>query len=346
MMNDRNKTFGPLSRADVAVVIVCILFLVATGYAADSLLREYERRVACGANLRALATAQTIYANDYEDEFAVQGRGLGRWGKTTPDWYDPDKEWKWGADNELTVGASLYLLVREADVDPEKFVCPGSSEKPFDGSNPNEAALEELWDFGAVDYGDTGPKNCVSYSYQQPYSPFSADSTKSWAYAVMSDKSPWYDSSIRKGTPSDSDWKEHVGYIFWNDAVRGDRDWQLRVGNSQRHWRDGQNVMFTDGHVEFVLRPDVGVKHDNIFTPAGGPDSSIADYVRIGQMPVPYGIGYGEPTTSDDSFLVNDDENNPCYADQPGDMNGDCNVDVQDLAVISEHWLESTRVED
>ena len=72
------KILGQLSRADVAVVLICILFLAMTGYAADSLLREYERRVACGSNLKALGTAQVVYANDYQDEFAVQGvRFLG-----------------------------------------------------------------------------------------------------------------------------------------------------------------------------------------------------------------------------------------------------------------------------
>ena len=334
-----------MSRADVIAVSVCLLFLGAVGFATDNLLQEYERRVACGANLRALVAAHVIYANDYEDEFPRQGGGgNNRWTSTTPGWSNPAKDWS--GDDDVTVGASLYLLVREADVNPGIFVCPSSLEKAFDGDNPSGLDLVELWDFGSIDYLNTGPKNCVSYSYQQPYSDYPADGTKSWSYAVMSDRSPWYDSTIRKGTPSDGDWKEHVGYIVWDDAVRGDRDWQLEVGNSRTHWRDGQNVMFGDGHVDFTLRPDVAVRHDNMFTPAGGADESSPDYIRIGQMPAPYGIGYGEPMSSDDSFLVNDDENNPCYADQPGDTNADCNVDMKDLAVIVEHWLESTRVED
>ena len=338
------KTSGQLSRADVIAVFVCLLVLGAVGFATDNLLQEYERRVACGANLRALATAHVVYANDYEDQYVVQGRGGGRWAKTTPGWANPAKDWS--GESELTVGASLYLLVRESDVAPESFVCPGSLEKPFDGDNPDGVDILELWDFGSIDYHNTGPKNCVSYSYQQPYSPYPAHGAKPWSYVVMSDKSPWYDSTIRKGTPSDGDWKEHVGYIVWDDAVRGDRDWQLEVGNSRTHWRDGQNVMFADGHVDFVLRPDVAVRHDNMFTPAGGLDGSSPDYIRIGQMPDPYGIGYGEPMSRDDSFLVNDDENNPCYADQPGDINGDCNVDMGDFAILSEYWMESTRVED
>jgi prepilin-type processing-associated H-X9-DG protein len=338
-------TAGRLSRAEVIVIALCVLTAAVVVNATDDLLQEYERRIACASNLKALATAQCVYANDYEDRFARQrGWQASHWTRTTPGWDDPQKVWGW-QNSEVTVGASLYLLVREVDVNPALFVCPASGQRAYDGSNPNDVDMLELWDFGSIDYKGTGPKNCVSYSYQMPYSPYAADQGRPWSFAVMADRSPWYDSAIRKGTPSEGKWKEHVGYIVWDDAVRGDRDWQLEVGNSETHWRDGQNVFFADGHVEFVLRPDVGVRQDNIFTPQGGAEGGGPDFRRMGQMPHPYGIGYGQPQTEDDSFLVSDDENNPCSADQPGDLNADCSVDMGDLAALSEHWLESTRVD-
>lgn len=40
----------------------------------------------------------------------------------------------------------------------------------------------------------------------------------------------------------------------------------LRMGNSPNHQRDGQNVMFADGSVQFFNSPFVGVGFDNIFT--------------------------------------------------------------------------------
>src|SRR5262249_30866373 len=49
----------------------------------------------------------------------------------------------------------------------------------------------------------------------------------------------------------------------------------FKTWNSNNHNADGQNVAFSDGHVEFARRPDVGQDSDNIFTwnPAtrGGP---------------------------------------------------------------------------
>ena len=71
---------------------------------------------------------------------------------------------------------------------------------------------------------------------------------------------------IEGGFGSDFDWKHRVDLIVWNDLIRGDRDWQLQVGNSFTHQRQGQNVTYGDGHTSYEERSDIGVKHDNIST--------------------------------------------------------------------------------
>jgi prepilin-type processing-associated H-X9-DG protein len=40
----------------------------------------------------------------------------------------------------------------------------------------------------------------------------------------------------------------------------------MKQANSNNHDGDGQNVLFGDGHVEFLQNPFVGVQRDNIFT--------------------------------------------------------------------------------
>jgi prepilin-type processing-associated H-X9-DG protein len=45
---------------------------------------------------------------------------------------------------------------------------------------------------------------------------------------------------------------------------------EMKAVNSRNHDGDGQNVMFGDGHVEFLQNPFVGVGRDNIYTAAGG----------------------------------------------------------------------------
>jgi len=41
---------------------------------------------------------------------------------------------------------------------------------------------------------------------------------------------------------------------------------QMKGGNSINHERDGQNILFGDGHVSFEQNPFVGVGRDNIYT--------------------------------------------------------------------------------
>ncbi|MBE0537146.1 MAG: hypothetical protein IH624_15905 [Phycisphaerae bacterium] len=335
-----------LTRCDAVAVLVSVLTLAMAGRAVSLLATDESRRIVCGTILKGLGTAHTVYANDYEDAYAVQGgRGLNRWAANTPGWDNPNKNWN--GDDDVTVGASLYLLVREVDVNPGSFVCPASVQRVFDGSNPNYLDFSDLWDFGSIDYRDTGPKNCVTYSYHHPYSGrFAPNGTRSASFAVMSDRNPWYDSATRAGEATSDDWSGRVAYLapYW--AIDPMEPWRIRVANAQQHKREGQNVLFGDGHSSYVEVSDVGVKHDNIFTPQAAPQPTNEAPHRIGQMPAPFGIGYGLPISNWDSFLVDDDEINPCTTDQPGDINGDCRVDMGDLAVLSEHWLESTRVEE
>lgn len=38
------------------------------------------------------------------------------------------------------------------------------------------------------------------------------------------------------------------------------------TSNSASHQREGQNVLFNDGHVNFERHPNVGIQNDNIWT--------------------------------------------------------------------------------
>jgi prepilin-type processing-associated H-X9-DG protein len=39
----------------------------------------------------------------------------------------------------------------------------------------------------------------------------------------------------------------------------------MKFANSSNHDRDGQNILFGDGHVEFLQNPFVGIKRDHIY---------------------------------------------------------------------------------
>jgi prepilin-type processing-associated H-X9-DG protein len=40
----------------------------------------------------------------------------------------------------------------------------------------------------------------------------------------------------------------------------------MRQGNSANHQQDGQNVLYGDGHAEWMNNPFCGSQHDNIYT--------------------------------------------------------------------------------
>jgi prepilin-type N-terminal cleavage/methylation domain-containing protein len=270
---------------ELLVVIAIIAMLLAILMPALSKVKKIAMRVVCGTNLKGLGTAQTVYANDYDDAYTVQGgTGSHTWSNITNDWEKPAKVWSTAGN--ITVGASLFLLVREADVSPKSFVCPSGNEKEWDANTFPVAGvipdMVEVWDFGAnaAAAGNQGPENCVSYSYHQPYvagdttqtgkssgqgSRLAADGTRSAAFAVMADRSPYFDTKLTNGGATATNWMELTGRLTWNSTDK----WAINVANAQPHDRESQNIVFADGHSSNETRTDVGMRNDGIYVPWG-----------------------------------------------------------------------------
>ena len=305
---------------ELLVVIAIIAMLMAILMPALSKVKKIAARVVCGTNLKGLGTAQTVYANDYDDEYAVQGAGgahtLDRF---TANWANNPNPKDWSSAGAITVGASLYLLVREADVSPKSFVCPSSDQKEYSGNNPLGLDIVELWDFGIYAIDTEGPVNCVSYSYHQPYdvanaasgkkSRYAADGTRSAAFAVMADKNPYFDKKLTNGGSDATNFMERVA-LLGGPAAAGagasfDWDnidkWTIQHANAQPHDRESQNVLFADGHAANEKRADVAVKNDNIYTNWNGTNDRRRGVLNTTQKAfIPQGI--------DDSVLVNDSD--------------------------------------
>jgi prepilin-type N-terminal cleavage/methylation domain-containing protein/prepilin-type processing-associated H-X9-DG protein len=313
---------------ELLVVIAIIAMLMAILMPALSKVKKIAMRVICGTNLKGLGTAQTVYANDYDDEYAVQGGTATTlsWAESFTGWQNPNKTWD--GSQTVTIGASLYLLVREADVSPKSFVCPAGDEAEYDGqvthsSNPD---IVQLWDFGSIDDsaimgGNSGPTNCVSYSYHMPYgsnqgkSKYAADGTRSAAFAYMADKNPWMDHKLTVQESTDQTLPDSVQKVwsYWEGGI-SESDNRVQQGNTQPHDREGQNVAFADGHSAYEKTADVGVKHDNIYTPWSNSDPTDEVSIRKGANAKMNGIKIGvldadhQPLGSTDSLLLNDDE--------------------------------------
>lgn len=317
---------------ELLVVIAIIAMLLSILMPALNKVKKIAQRVVCGTNLKGLGNAQVVYANDFNGQYACQGNGAAHtWANETTGWQAPARNWT--NTGNITVGASLYLLVRLADVSPKSFVCPSSDQQEFSGKNTNNYDIIDLWDFGihsnasnfdSTTMDDAGPYKCVSYAYHQPYmgtsstgqaGKFRADDQRSAAFAVMADRNPWYDpklssTALAQNAANLQETVLRLGAHWldtWTGPTNGNRRQGIMAANAQPHEREGQNVLFADGHSSFEKESDAGVKNDNIYTPwmtpLGGPITWRSGYDGV----TPNLQGADEtPAGVDDSFLVND----------------------------------------
>ena len=286
------------------------------------------------------------YTTDYSEQFPVFGNGDTRWNFQFNgfqwDIAPTDSTAALNLVTQAPITASLYLLVKYADVSPGAFVCKASGQTKFElDTNQNNAnpgqnhtttvgitnALQ-VWDFGGgdsggptVSQGGKGPWDYCSYSFQQPYrvtgggsgaggTPMGLRSSNPSlpGIAMMADASPWFERGTIK-PPDTSNGPYDMKATDW-DPDSGEPDKEMaKLANSVNHGRDGQNVLYGDGHVSFEANPFVGVEKDNIYT---------AWQAQIADPPEPVNKQGGvKPATSyqdgksnisqseEDSFLAN-----------------------------------------
>jgi prepilin-type N-terminal cleavage/methylation domain-containing protein len=303
---------------ELLVVIAIIAMLIAILLPALGKVQRVAARLICGTRLRGLMQSGAIYSTEHDEEFPVAGgRGNDYWDVPTTEYWDSDNPFADNEDQALTISASMYLLVKEADVMPKVFVCPSGDEDEFQGQDTTKDYVE-LWDFGP------DPDQYVSYAYHQPYKVGSATSTgpfpltemSSQGMAFMADKNPYLDDRLERVQPDDEEELSSYCYDFnfGEDAGDNASDWnsilplRTKCANSGNHMREGQNVVYLDSHVTWHRRPDVGVMDDNIYTKNNGSGPNITEQNRrVGFAPS--GIGSGALNKREDSLLVNDEEN-------------------------------------
>jgi prepilin-type processing-associated H-X9-DG protein len=170
-------------------------------------------------------------------------------------------------------------LVKYAEVTPESFICKGDvGATEFVPPNDN-TDLIDLWDFG------TKPSKHCSYSYHMPFGQYKLTTFSKPGMAVATDRNPWQDSPAATVPAFPNRYNPDGG----KEAIK--------AGNAIVHQKDGQNVLFVDGHVNFMRKPFCGVNNDNIYTFWDDGD------IRIGSPPI---VGASEPSDRLDSLLVHD----------------------------------------
>jgi hypothetical protein len=242
-------------------------------------------RVKCASNLRQIGQAMLLYSNENRGAYprtvagtgasVVPTSGTGAAGPTaTVDPFDGSAN----APSANDVSAALFLLIRTQDIGTEVFTCPSSNAEKATFTGGNTAQNFVNFTSGATD-PITITKN-LSYSYSDPYpdnnaigNGYKINNSMSPEFAVAADMNPG-----DKTSGATNGAKNGVLTTASTGA-------QMKGGNSANHSKDGQNVLYGEGHVEWTSNPFVGAQRDNIYTErqgaTSGSDPSVAGAIDL-----------------------------------------------------------------
>jgi len=228
-----------------------------------------------------IGTSCKIYANDNNDAWptpAFDQSAIGRIDYTvrvgggegsvrSPNRLQPSTGGSGGA-RQLSTTRAFWMLVRSGDITEKQFICPLS--KMTAGQTKN---IDIYYDFA------DGEK--VSYGFLVPFGPGCTRATKGKdnRMAFLADRGPYRTADV---SPPPLTLKVAMARPIRHGGPLNDRE-RWRPFNSPNHQGDGQNVLFADGHVQFVYFPTVGVDGDNIYTVAT--DTGAATDYTHGESP-------------------------------------------------------------
>ncbi len=284
--------------ATTLLVLIAIIFILAALLLpALSRAREEARRASCSNNLRQLIKACITYQGQNGEFFPCHWDGLGVNSRET----DAEKEMYRTKEGFMNPMASLCLLYPHYLDDPRVFRCPDTSDRP----QIVRSVIGNGWHtaFGTPQMKDDKPTGLVD---ARAYAP--EDDWKAYAggkhprrhaadpaiASMFSPRGPvkssyLYDpiSHYRDIGPNHALAADADGYNWIMDDGRrpeydldGDyaKEWSsvyVRTPRKSNH-RDGQNVMYFDGHVSWCTTAYASEDPtDNIFCPNGASEEGV-----------------------------------------------------------------------
>lgn len=299
MQSNIRKTWG-FTLIELLVVVAIIALLIAILLPGLARAREASKRVACGQNLKGIASAAKTYALDNEDYWPTTLHFLAMVPNTVPSrplmsiggtaelprdvryenfWEDED------AGRSVSPTRGLWLLVRSGQVAAKSFICPSSTDEA--DTTPD---IIRFYDFGGYDQ--------ISYGYQMHLFWRNNSSRPRESLdprmVVLGDKSPGTKrADAAQAVESEDSATPISGIVTYNSDVTGNftefisnpeicpepqtitekmSKESFKYFNSPNHGgrsaSEGQNVARIDGSVSFSETPLAGVDRDNIYSNA------------------------------------------------------------------------------
>jgi len=304
---------------ELLVVIAIIALLMGILMPALARVRQMARKMVCGTNLSGIGKAMLVYEQDHDETFPVAGGPGPVWSTTgaIDDWQGQEATDAYGMSPGavVTVTSSLYLLVKYSDVSPKQFVCAGDTGTKVmelsDAGVTIQSWIENLtdcWDFGGSTSPAFQPGKLCSYCYHLPYSGLQVSSTSMAGTPLCAERSPYFD----KNADSYINGASGEAPPTWATGTPGRYVDDDKTGNAAPHQREGQNVVYNDGRVEFEDYPNVGIANDNIYKywPGGIATTPQDKELCNGGEPTDMGVGGEVPGSRSDAFLVQEDNRN------------------------------------
>jgi prepilin-type N-terminal cleavage/methylation domain-containing protein len=299
---------------ELLVVVAIIALLISILLPSLARAREIAKRAVCASNMRGVGQGMKVYANDNFDWYPtapfLEGTPtagdpggmavnfIGRIGTNLTTQVQP------AFNSAVGTSRSLFMLIIDGTCTSKQFVCPSSGDTEDDLRN-KIGGVEKAAQVG-VDRFDFRGYNFLSYGYQLPFGPRAKpNENMDPRMAILADKGPFFQAGTTPaggGDPPDALVGEEGAAI---DIYAGDASATLKADNekwrpynSRNHANEGENVLYQDGHAEFMKKPIVGVNYDNIYTQQG------TDYTLLSSLLGNTPASVQGPITQTDSLIV------------------------------------------